>query len=67
MRSLWTDLLFLHGHIASLELARQLAATPPPQDKPSGQRERTGQPLNVNPVAHAITQITSCGKACAPT
>lgn len=30
MSSLWTDLLFLHGHIADPQLARRLLAPSPP-------------------------------------
>ena len=35
MSSLWTDLLFLHGHITDPELARRLADMPaaPPIDR----------------------------------
>ncbi|WP_136259314.1 hypothetical protein [Rhodanobacter lindaniclasticus] len=37
MSSLWTDLLFLHGHITDARLARRLAvperASPPPAVK----------------------------------
>lgn len=44
MSSLWTDLLFLHGHIHDPELARRLADTPPP-DLPGGKRQRTHSPL----------------------
>jgi hypothetical protein len=29
MSSLWTDLLFLHGHLSDPELARRLADMPP--------------------------------------
>jgi hypothetical protein len=31
MSSLWTDLLFLHGHITDWRLARRLSRTPPSQ------------------------------------
>lgn len=67
MSSLWTDLLFLHGHIASPELARRLADTPAPQDKPRGRRERSATPLKVHAAASVLPQITPCGKACVPT
>lgn len=66
MSSLWTDLLFLHGHIASPELARRLANAPTPQDKARGRRERIATPLKVHAAATAQVQITPCGKACAP-
>jgi hypothetical protein len=32
MSSLWTDLLFLHGHIIDWRLAQRLSRTPTPQD-----------------------------------
>ena len=41
MSSLWTDLLFMHGHITNLELARRLAETPKSDKKPSGKRQRS--------------------------
>ena len=34
MSSLWTDMLFLHGHIASPELARRLVQPTPPAAPP---------------------------------
>ena len=38
MRSIWNDLLFLHGHVADLKLARRLAeehaAEPTPERRP---------------------------------
>jgi hypothetical protein len=40
MSSLWTDLLFMHGHITNLDLARRLAETPP-ASKPTGKRKRS--------------------------
>ena len=40
MSSLWTDLLFMHGHITNLDLARRLAETPP-ASKPKGKRQRS--------------------------
>lgn len=41
MSSLFTNLLFLHGHITDPELARRLADTPAPKSRPTGKRERT--------------------------
>jgi hypothetical protein len=32
MSSLWTDLLFLHGHITDWRLAQRLSRTPAPQE-----------------------------------
>jgi hypothetical protein len=40
MSSLWTNLLFMHGHITNLELARRLADVPRPSGKPKGKRQR---------------------------
>lgn len=40
MSSIFTNLLFMHGHITNLELARRLAETPEPADKPGGKRKR---------------------------
>jgi hypothetical protein len=34
MSSLWTDLLFLHGHIADHRLARRLLSPAPPTEPP---------------------------------
>jgi hypothetical protein len=49
MSSLWTGLLFLHGHIHDPELARRLANTPdtPPPSRRSGKRRRMYSPLAV--------------------
>lgn len=41
MSSIFTNLLFMHGHITNLELARRLAETPAPTSKPTGKRKRT--------------------------
>ena len=41
MSSLWTDLLFMHGHITNLDLARRLAETPKPNKKTSGKGRRS--------------------------
>jgi len=40
MSSIFTNLLFMHGHITNLELARRLAEAPAPTDKPTGKRKR---------------------------
>ncbi|AIF46590.1 hypothetical protein [Dyella japonica] len=40
MSSLFTNMLFLHGHITDPELARRLANTPAPTSRPTGKRER---------------------------
>lgn len=39
MSSIWTNLLFMHGHITNLELARRLAEAPGPEVKPRGRRQ----------------------------
>ncbi|QNJ99743.1 hypothetical protein [Dyella telluris] len=41
MSSLFTNLLFLHGHISDPALARRLADTAAPNPRPKGKRERT--------------------------
>lgn len=41
MSSLWTNLLFMHGHITDPALARRLADTPKSPSRPSGRRQRT--------------------------
>jgi hypothetical protein len=42
MSSIFTNLLFMHGHITNLELARRLAEEPSkPASRPTGKRERT--------------------------
>jgi hypothetical protein len=43
MSSLWTNLLFMHGHITNLELARRLADVPGPSGKPKGKRQRVAK------------------------
>lgn len=53
MSSLWTDLLFLRGHITDLKLLRRLAARPQPhphprdtvQARPAAGRSRLGWPF----------------------
>ncbi|WP_430391611.1 hypothetical protein [Dyella sp. 20L07] len=39
MSSLWTNLLFMHGHIADPELARRLADTSEADARPTGKRQ----------------------------
>lgn len=43
MSSMFTGLLFMHGHITDLELVRRLAEDSAPAAKPPGKRERTSQ------------------------
>lgn len=40
MSSLWTNLLFMHGHITDPALARRLAETPKSPSHTSGKRQR---------------------------
>ena len=49
MSSLWTDMLFLHGHIANPDLARRLAQPTPPAAPP-----KTGG-SKPQPVRHRAT------------
>jgi hypothetical protein len=39
MSSIYTNLLFMHGHITNLELARRLAEAPPSPPRSKGKRE----------------------------
>ena len=41
MSSIYTNLLFMHGHITNLELARRLAETPPAPPPSKGKRQPT--------------------------
>ena len=43
MSSLWTNLLFMHGHITDPELVRRLANDPAPSSRPSGKRQRSAK------------------------
>lgn len=63
MSSLWTDLLFLHGHITDVGLARRLAAAPKPAPKPGGRRQRKEEVPQA--VRLETPQIPPCGGACA--
>ena len=46
MRSFCNDLLFMHGHIVDVELARRLAdATEPPPDPPAAPSPQPRRPL----------------------
>lgn len=42
MRSLWTDLLFLHGYITDLRLAQRLSELPPRDKHDTGQQRIMG-------------------------
>lgn len=62
MSSLWTNLLFLHGHITDVGLARRLAETPAPAAKPGGKRLRK-ETRRAGGLAPA--QVPPCDGACA--
>ena len=59
MSSIFTNLLFMHGHITNLELARRLAETPEPTDKPSGKRKRT--PIAADAAHKAAAPLAHAG------
>ena len=66
MSSIFTNLLFMHGHITNLELARRLAEAPAPTDKPTGKRKRASAAAAtvrgpVAPLAHGGCQISAAG------
>lgn len=44
MSSLWTDLLFLHGHLTDWRLARRLSSTPAPPAPVASTNEPKNQP-----------------------
>jgi hypothetical protein len=67
MSSLWTDLLFLHGHIANADLARRLANAPAPRSAPRGRRARQGATTPARQDAQPQMLMSPCGKACSPT
>ncbi|MHC1653420.1 hypothetical protein ACODUL_09055 [Stenotrophomonas maltophilia] len=50
--NIFSSLLFLHGHVASAELARQLAS-PSPTPPPSGAAGSAGRWPATSPTAHA--------------
>jgi len=59
--SIFNDLLFLHGHIANVELARQLAGAKvaPPEAASPGQREAVEQPHVPTSTMRREVDITS--------
>ncbi len=65
---LFTDLLFLHGHITNVELARALAGTDgsPSAPAPGSRREgkATEQAQRHAPVPSARTETTAKPTAC---
>ncbi|WNL46685.1 hypothetical protein RKE25_03335 [Dyella sp. BiH032] len=67
MSSLWTDLLFLHGHIANADLARRLADKPAPAPKPRDRRSRLGFGSSASKSAQPRGNVSPCGQTCSPT
>lgn len=55
MSSLWTDLLFLHGHIADPQLARRLLAPAPPS---------VAEPPSTRPGAIPISLLQRLARLC---
>lgn len=64
MSSIFTNLLFMHGHITNLELARRLAEEPAPADKPTGKRKRA--PAAADGVRKEETPGEFAHGACSP-
>ena len=67
MRSLWNDLLFLHGHVADVELARRLAheVGPAPQAQPHALRKQEAARATRPDSAHLPPRgDASCHSAC---
>lgn len=62
MSSIWTNLLFMHGHITNLELARRLAEAPGPGTKPKGKRQQVPEvaAASKNAVAPALVKRGRC-------
>ena len=58
MSSLWTDLLFMHGHITNVDLARRLAETPRSDNKPTGKRQRATEPAR-RPTERALPGLAT--------
>ncbi len=67
MSSLWTDLLFLHGHITNADLARRLSQAPAPKAKPRGSRSRDASASPVGQDAQPRTVVSPRGGVCSPT
>lgn len=64
MSSLFTNLLFMHGHIADPELARRLADTPQVEPRPTGKRQRVPKSDGASrkiPIAPAALAQGGCG------
>jgi len=66
MRSIWTDLLFLHGHVADVTLARRLAAEPKDGSKP--ERHLLRKQEAARPAHLETSRVPPCGGgACSTT
>ncbi|MNM73268.1 hypothetical protein D3C81_849880 [compost metagenome] len=64
--SIFNDLLFLHGHIANVELARQLAGAKvaPPEAASPGQREAVEQDRPQAPTTTTRREVDITSAAC---
>lgn len=68
MSSLWTDLLFLHGHISNTDLAGRLSEVKTPPGKPSGHGSKAAKSLRPTRGSSSAKMIdASCTGACAAT
>lgn len=67
MSSLWTDLLFLHGHIANAYLARRLTKPSAPAPKPHARVSAKASPSPVGEDVQTRALVSPCGRACSPT
>ncbi|WP_449468129.1 hypothetical protein [Stenotrophomonas humi] len=65
--SVFNDLLFLHGHIANVELARELAGAKvaPPEAASPGQREAVAQDRPHVPASATRREVDSTPAVCA--
>jgi hypothetical protein len=58
MSSLWTDLLFLHGHFCDWRLARRMAGTASPADDPRAPAEQPA--ATPRPARPRLTWLRLC-------
>jgi hypothetical protein len=58
MSSLWTDLLFLHGHLTDLRLARRLSSMPAPPASVPSNNESQSQPSTL--VQRSVLTLRLC-------
>ncbi|MFC5741436.1 hypothetical protein [Dyella tabacisoli] len=64
MSSLWSDLLFLHGHISNVDLAHRLSEIETPPSKPLGGQVK---PLPSKSARAPKAADSTCSTACVPT